>query len=140
MLELEEIRRKLLGLRSRVGTALLLDGSARVAGALFGSVGLSFLLDRIFKLEVAARALEMALRAEPDANPELRATASLQQGNLLAELDLPEAAEHVYRELMAAAPGSSQAQIAEQRLKLLGLAEQSCAQGGPLQPASDAAC
>ena len=57
MPELEKIRRKLLGLRSRIGTALLLDGSARVAGAVFGSVALSFLLDRIFKLEVAARAV-----------------------------------------------------------------------------------
>ena len=55
MAELQKIRRKLLGLRGRIGTALLLDGSARVAGALFAAITLSFLLDRVFKLEVAAR-------------------------------------------------------------------------------------
>ena len=57
MAELKKIRRKLMGLRGRIGTALLLDGSARVACALLGTIGLSFLLDRVFKLEVAARAV-----------------------------------------------------------------------------------
>jgi hypothetical protein len=55
MTDLGPIRKKLLGLRGRIWTALLLDGSARVAGALLGAVVLSFALDRVFKLETLAR-------------------------------------------------------------------------------------
>jgi len=57
MAELDQIRKKLLGLRGRIYTALVLDGSARIAGALFGAVAVSFLLDRVFRLETAARAV-----------------------------------------------------------------------------------
>jgi len=57
MNELSDIRRKLHGLRGRITTALMLDGGARTAGVLLAVVALSFLLDRVFKLETVARAV-----------------------------------------------------------------------------------
>ncbi|MGQ0614004.1 MAG: hypothetical protein ACT4PV_09735 [Planctomycetaceae bacterium] len=56
MAGLETIRSRLAGLRRRILLALALEGSARVAGALFLAVVTSFVLDRFFKLETAARA------------------------------------------------------------------------------------
>ena len=55
--ELKTIRRRLNTLRGRIATALLFDGAARVAGALLAAIAISFLLDRVFKLEIAARAV-----------------------------------------------------------------------------------
>ncbi|MCK6458912.1 MAG: hypothetical protein L6Q95_03345 [Planctomycetes bacterium] len=55
--DLEEIRTRLDALRRRIAAALALDGGARVAGVLLAAVALSFLLDRVFRLEVAARAV-----------------------------------------------------------------------------------
>ena len=52
-----EIRQKLSALRRRVRTALTVDGFGWVLGGLACCVALSFLLDRLFKLEVAARAV-----------------------------------------------------------------------------------
>lgn len=57
MVDLGPIRNKLLALRRRVATALALDGGARVAGALLATIAVSFLLDRVFRLEWAARAV-----------------------------------------------------------------------------------
>ncbi|MFB3065508.1 MAG: hypothetical protein ACE10D_03240, partial [Planctomycetota bacterium] len=54
---IREIRQKLNALRRRVRTALTVDGFGWVMGGLFCCVALSFLLDRLFKLEVAARAV-----------------------------------------------------------------------------------
>jgi len=55
--DIETIRRRLARLRGNIATALALDGAARVAGALLAAVATSFLLDRVFKLEVPARAV-----------------------------------------------------------------------------------
>ncbi len=55
MADLEQVRKRLANLRAQVATALMVDGAARVAGAVVGCVALSFLLDRVFKLEVVAR-------------------------------------------------------------------------------------
>ncbi len=55
MTDLTPIRRKLESLKGRVATAMFLDGAARVAGMLLLCVVLSFVLDRFFKLETAAR-------------------------------------------------------------------------------------
>jgi hypothetical protein len=52
---LSQIRKRLDRLRGRVFTALLFDGGARLAGMLVCVVAISFVLDRFFKLEVAAR-------------------------------------------------------------------------------------
>jgi hypothetical protein len=60
MNDLSEIRARLDALRRRILAALALEGSARVAGVLLGAVALSFLLDRVFRLEVAARAVILA--------------------------------------------------------------------------------
>ncbi|HEX5137338.1 MAG TPA: hypothetical protein VFY93_10215 [Planctomycetota bacterium] len=57
MNDLPEIRARLDALRRRIAAALALEGGARVAGALLAAVALSFLLDRVFRLEVAARAV-----------------------------------------------------------------------------------
>jgi hypothetical protein len=57
MNDLPEIRARLDALRRRIATALALDGGARVAGILLGAVAVSFLLDRVFRLEVVARAV-----------------------------------------------------------------------------------
>ena len=57
MSELDDIRKKLRSLRSRISTALMVDGGARAAGTLLLAVAVSFLLDRVFKLETAARAV-----------------------------------------------------------------------------------
>lgn len=57
MNDLSEIRARLDALRRRIAAALALDGGARVAGVLLGAVLASFLLDRVFRLEVAARAV-----------------------------------------------------------------------------------
>ncbi len=56
MAGLETLRARLAGLRRRIVLALALEGSARLAGALFLAVVTSFVLDRFFKLETAARA------------------------------------------------------------------------------------
>ena len=58
--ELNSIRSRLSALRRNVATALVLDGAARLAGALLAAIALSFLLDRVFKLETAARAVLLA--------------------------------------------------------------------------------
>ncbi|MCZ6787567.1 MAG: hypothetical protein O7E54_10450 [Planctomycetota bacterium] len=55
MADLDQVRKRLANLRAQVATALMVDGAARVAGAVVGCVALSFLLDRVFKLEVVAR-------------------------------------------------------------------------------------
>jgi hypothetical protein len=55
--ELSPIRSRLAALRGRIATALVLDGAARVAGALLAAIAVSFVLDRVFKLEIAARAV-----------------------------------------------------------------------------------
>ena len=55
MSDLTRIKTRLLVLRGRIATALALTGAARVAGALLLAISVSFLLDRVFKLEVAAR-------------------------------------------------------------------------------------
>lgn len=57
MNDLTPIRRKLAALRRRISAALALDGASRMALGLLGAVALSFLLDRVFKLETAARAV-----------------------------------------------------------------------------------
>jgi hypothetical protein len=57
MNDLSEIRGRLNALRKRIAAALALEGGARVAGVLLLAVALSFLLDRVFRLEVAARAV-----------------------------------------------------------------------------------
>jgi hypothetical protein len=57
MNDLSEIRARLLKLRRRIAAALALDGGARVAMVLLAAVLSSFLLDRVFRLEVAARAV-----------------------------------------------------------------------------------
>ncbi|MHC4547997.1 MAG: hypothetical protein ACYTEZ_04400 [Planctomycetota bacterium] len=57
MSDLSRIRHRLLALRGRVATALALDGAARLGGALLLAVAVSFLLDRLFKLETGARAV-----------------------------------------------------------------------------------
>jgi len=57
MNDLSEIRARLDSLRRRIAAALALEGGARVAGILLLAVALSFLLDRVFHLEVAARAV-----------------------------------------------------------------------------------
>ena len=57
MNDLSEIRGRLDALRRRIAAALALDGGARVAGVLLLAVATSFLLDRVFRLEVAARAV-----------------------------------------------------------------------------------
>lgn len=55
MSELSDIKQRLSALRSKISTALFVDGSARVAGVILAIVALSFLLDRVFKLEAVAR-------------------------------------------------------------------------------------
>jgi len=60
MTDLNPIRRKLEALKGRVVTAMLFDGAARVAGMLLACVVLSFALDRLFKLEAAARGVLLA--------------------------------------------------------------------------------
>ena len=55
MSELADIKKRLNELRSKVSTALFVDGSARIAGVILGVVATSFLLDRVFKLEAIAR-------------------------------------------------------------------------------------
>ena len=55
MSDLSQVRKRLANLRAQVTTALMVDGAARVAGAVVGCVALSFLLDRVFKLEIVAR-------------------------------------------------------------------------------------
>jgi hypothetical protein len=57
MSDLAEIRARLDALRKRIAAALAIEGGARVAGILLGAVALSFLLDRVFRLEMAARAV-----------------------------------------------------------------------------------
>jgi tetratricopeptide (TPR) repeat protein len=70
------------------------------------------------KCDIAARALELATQ-EPDIDRDARSTALLYQGKLLTELDLPEAAEKIYKDLMNSDPESPQAEIAEARLDSL---------------------
>ncbi len=65
--------------------------------------------------DIAARALELAAR-DPGVDRDTRATALLYQGKLLTELNLPEAAEKIYQDLMGSDPESPQAEIAEARL------------------------
>ena len=60
MSELSRIKTRLFVLRGRIATALALDGSARLAAALLAAVAVSFGLDRLFRLEVAARAVLLA--------------------------------------------------------------------------------
>jgi len=55
--DLGPIRERLAALRRRLGAALAVDGAARLALALLAVIALSFLLDRLFKLEVPARAV-----------------------------------------------------------------------------------
>jgi hypothetical protein len=57
MNDLPQIRARLDALRRRIAAALALEGGARVAGVLLAAVAASFLLDRVFRLEVAARAV-----------------------------------------------------------------------------------
>jgi len=57
MNDLPEIRKRLDALRRRIAAALALDGGARVAAVLLVAVLSSFLLDRVFRLEVPARAV-----------------------------------------------------------------------------------
>jgi len=57
MSDLAQIRARLDALRRRIAAALALEGGARVAGVLLAAIALSFLLDRVFKLEAAARAV-----------------------------------------------------------------------------------
>jgi hypothetical protein len=57
MSELSRIKTRLLVLRGRIATALALDGSARIAAALLVAIAVSFGLDRLFRLEVPARAV-----------------------------------------------------------------------------------
>ncbi len=57
MNDLPEIRARLDALRRRIAAALALDGGARVALVLLGAVLSSFLLDRVFRLEIPARAV-----------------------------------------------------------------------------------
>ncbi len=60
MREIQALLDRLAALRARVRAALLLEGGARVAGTLLLVVGASFLLDRVFRLETAARAVLLA--------------------------------------------------------------------------------
>jgi len=55
MRELGNIPSRLKALRSKVATALAIDGGARLAGMLLAVVAVSFTVDRIFKLETGAR-------------------------------------------------------------------------------------
>jgi len=55
MRDLGNIPTRLKALRSKVATALAIDGGARLAGVLLAIVAISFTVDRIFKLETAAR-------------------------------------------------------------------------------------
>ncbi len=57
MSDLTQIRKRLQVLRGQVWTALLVDGIARVLGTLIACSAVSFLLDRLFKLELAARGI-----------------------------------------------------------------------------------
>lgn len=57
MSDLSRIKTRLFVLRGRIATALALDGSARIAAALLAAVAISFGLDRLFRLEVPARAV-----------------------------------------------------------------------------------
>jgi len=57
MTDLADIRQRLDALRRRLVAALAMDGGARVALCLLGAVAVSFLLDRVFRLETAARAV-----------------------------------------------------------------------------------
>ncbi|MHC4729481.1 MAG: hypothetical protein ACYS6Z_02670 [Planctomycetota bacterium] len=57
MSDLSRIKTRLLVLRGRIATALALDGSARIATALLAAIAVSFGLDRLFRLEVPARAV-----------------------------------------------------------------------------------
>ena len=59
--DVESVRGRLLALRRRVAAAMAVDGAARTAGALLAVVAVSFLLDRFFKLEAAARAVLLLL-------------------------------------------------------------------------------
>jgi membrane associated rhomboid family serine protease len=65
--------------------------------------------------DIAARCLELAV-AEPGVDSSLRATALLYEARLLTELDLPDAAEKVYEELIQWRPAGAQNEIAEVRL------------------------
>jgi tetratricopeptide (TPR) repeat protein len=65
--------------------------------------------------DIAARSLELAAQG-PGIDRDARATALLYQGKLLTELELPDAAEKIYKDLMNSDPESSQAEIAEARL------------------------
>ncbi len=57
MSDLSRIKTRLFVLRGRIATALALEGSARLAAALLAATAISFGLDRLFRLEVAARAV-----------------------------------------------------------------------------------
>jgi hypothetical protein len=57
MSELSRIKTRLFVLRGRIATALALDGSARLAAAMLAVIAVSFGLDRLFRLEVGARAV-----------------------------------------------------------------------------------
>ena len=52
---MDRIHFRLKRLQSRVATALFIDGVARFLGVLFLAIAISFVADRIFKLELAAR-------------------------------------------------------------------------------------
>ena len=57
MSDLSHIKTRLFVLRGRIATALALDGSARLAATMLAVIAVSFGLDRLFRLEVAARAV-----------------------------------------------------------------------------------
>jgi len=63
MSDLKQIQSRLTALRGKVATALILDGSARIAGVLLAIVAMSFTMDRIFKLEMAARGVILVAMA-----------------------------------------------------------------------------
>ena len=74
MNDLPEIRKRLDALRRRIAAALALDGGARVAAVLLVAVLSSFLLDRVFRLEVPARAVILQrLRGHVSGRTEQRA-------------------------------------------------------------------
>ena len=60
MRDLGNIPSRLRALRSKVATALAIDGGARLAGMLLAVIAVSFTVDRIFKLETAARVVILA--------------------------------------------------------------------------------
>ncbi len=68
--------------------------------------------------DIAARCLELAA-AEPNLDPDSRATALLYEARLLTELELAEAAEKVYEGLIHSQPIHPKTEIAESRLAQL---------------------